>query len=283
MSAASNCDCPCPTIAVTLVPGSPGDIGPAGVNAFTITTSDTTIPAINATVVVDVENSTWAVVDQIQFISDGVSHAFWQVVTIPSSTELNLRFLGYVDDSPVGNVIATGAGVSPAGVQPPLAGPVPAAITDNTGEAPTNAIEATVGIHTLVFYMTAANIANGDLLTGYTPGYAFEILSFDARCAVPVTTGAKAATLNLEIDATNLTGGVISLAGTYTQGQSQNGSTVTGTSVGTSTQTISIEASAVTAFVEGAFWLILRIKNKDTANALSTLTERVNDLITALS
>ncbi len=136
---------------------------------------------------------------------------------------------------------------------------------------------------TILRLFNATSIANGDLLTDYVPGYRFKILKFDARCATPVTTNAKASNLNLEIDSTNVTGGVIALSGTYAQGAAQAGTAVTANSIGTSSQALSIEAAATTAFVEGAFWLIISIQNMDTADALASLSTHVNDLITSLT
>lgn len=146
--------------------------------------------------------------------------------------------------------------------------------TDNSGGTASTTIAAGVGISTLVFYVEAASLANGDVMTEYVPGYAFKILAFDARCAKVVSTGAKAATLNLEIETTNVTGGAIALAGTYAIGAVQAGTAVTAANTGTAAQKLSIEAASVTAFVEGAFWLIVSIQNMDTVNAIASLAAR---------
>lgn len=146
--------------------------------------------------------------------------------------------------------------------------------TDNsTGTAGTT-IAAGVGTYTVAFYIEAASIANGDLLTEYVPGHKFKVLKFDARCAKAVTTGAKAATLNLEIETTNVTGGAIALSGTYAIGAAQAGSAITAANTGSATEKLSIEAASVTAFVEGAFWLIVSIQNMDTADAIASLAAR---------
>lgn len=153
-----------------------------------------------------------------------------------------------------------------------IAAPTAAALTDNSTGSAGATIAAGVGVSSLIFYVDAADLANGDVLTTWTPGYKFKILAFDAFCAKPVTTGSKAATLNLEINTTDLTGGVIALSGTYVQGATQAGTAVSAANTGSSSATISIEASSVTTFVEGAFWLIVKIQNMDTADAIASLS-----------
>lgn len=285
----TNCDCPCPDPVITEIPGSPGENGTNGAdgadghNAFTVLTDFLEIPNIGSGFIASVGDSTFAAIGQILWVSDGTHGGTFSVAAVPTTHSLDLTFLGYPNDSAPGDNINSGAKVTPAGIITPLASPLPNAITDNSTLSATNAIELGIGVTTLSFFITATAIANGDLLTNYVPGYAFKILKFDARCAAPVTTGSKAANLNLEIDSTNLTGGIVALAGTYAQGAAQAGTAVTADNEGTATQSISIEASGVTAFVEGAFWLIVEIQSLDTARAIVTLTERVNDLITALT
>lgn len=126
-----------------------------------------------------------------------------------------------------------------------------------------------VGVQMLAFYMPLAEIAaTGDLLTNYVPGYAFKILSVDARVLKAATTAAKLATLNLEIGTTDLTGGVVALtsANCTPAGVAVAGTAITAGNVGTATDSISIEASGVTAFVEGSIQLLVEIQNLDTLN-----------------
>lgn len=126
-----------------------------------------------------------------------------------------------------------------------------------------------VGVSTLAFYMPLAEIAaNGDLLTNYLPGYAFKILSVDARVLKPATTAAKLASINFEIGSpgTDITGGVIALtsANCTPAGVAVAGTAITALNVGTSSDVFSIEASGVTAFVEGSIQLLVEIQNLDT-------------------
>lgn len=107
-----------------------------------------------------------------------------------------------------------------------------------------------------------ATVADGDVLTTYTPGFAGRIESVAFAVTQEVTTGSKASTLNLEIGTTDLTGGVVALtsANCTTLGAVVAGSSVTAANVFTSTDTISIEASSTTAFAEGAGVLLITVR-----------------------
>jgi hypothetical protein len=235
------------------------------------------VPGLNVTAYVG--NALWMVAGQNIFIE---GPANFRVVAVVGATAVTLTFLGYAGDVATGATISAGAGVTGGAVQFAV-GALPTSLTDNSGGTVSSTIAAGVGIQTLEFYYDATAIANGDLLTNYVPGYKFKILKVDARCSKPVTIGAKQATLNLEIDTTNLTGGVVSLAGTYAMGAAQAGSAVTGNNTGDETQSFSIEASAVTAFTEGAFVVIVTLQNLDTANAVASLADAINTLISSLT
>ncbi len=104
-----------------------------------------------------------------------------------------------------------------------------------------------------------SKVASGDLLTQFTPGFPGRIVKASFAVTDPVTTAGKAASLNLEIGATNLTGGVIGLtsANCGTLGAVVDGSEITGNNVFDSDDTISVEASGVTAFAEGEGVLLI--------------------------
>jgi hypothetical protein len=160
------------------------------------------------------------------------------------------------------------------------------AITDNSTGSASSTIAAGAGVHTISIPITLAQITGaGDVLTNYTPGYKFKILSVDARVTSAVTTASKAATLNLEIGSTNLTGGSVSLtsANCTPLGAAIAGSAVTGNNTGSSSDTISVEASSVTAFAEGAVVLLIRIQNMDTADAIASLASKQNTHRTELA
>ena len=120
-----------------------------------------------------------------------------------------------------------------------------------------------VNVSTLSFPVLLSSVANGDIVTGVVPGYPFKILGFSALVTTAVTTGAKAASFNLEIGTTNLTGGVIALtsANATPLGAIVASSAITAANVGSSTAAISIEAASVTTFAEGAVTLLISIQN----------------------
>lgn len=101
-------------------------------------------------------------------------------------------------------------------------------------------------------FINLATLANGDTVTDWTPGFRGRVVKWWFETMVAVTTGAKAATLNLEVGSTNMTGGTIVLSGTYAHGviQAQASAFTAGTAFG-NTDTLAIEAASVTAFAEG--------------------------------
>lgn len=106
----------------------------------------------------------------------------------------------------------------------------------------------------LAFPMVLANIANGDMVTSFTPGFAGRIVSTQFVTDVVASTASKLATLNLEIGTTDVTGGVLSLTtvACNTKGKVAAGTAITATNTFSATDTISVEATSVTAFVEGS-------------------------------
>ncbi len=115
----------------------------------------------------------------------------------------------------------------------------------------------------LSFPIVLATVADGDILTNFTPGFAGKIVKVDFAVTTKVTTGSKLSTLNLEIGSTNLTGGTVALtsANCTPLGNVVAGAAVTGANSFTATDTISIEAASTTAFSEGAGNLLVTIQN----------------------
>ncbi len=285
MATPSSCCTPCcdetELINIPGIQGTPGAAGAAGTdgkNAFTITTADFDVPAVDDSVIITVANTSWMIVGQILYIANAGA---FQVLTVTDTTHITALYLNYTINTNSGNTISAGAQVSPSGNQIFVSGILP--FTDNTTGVVSNTLAVGTAIQTITFYIEAASIANGDLMTNYVPGYKFKIIKFDARCAKPVTTAARAANLNLEIGTTDLTGGVVALAGLYALGAAQAGSTISGANSGNATDSFSIEASSVTAFAEGAFTLIVSLQQMDTADSIASLAKKTNDLITALS
>lgn len=104
------------------------------------------------------------------------------------------------------------------------------------------------------FFIDMTLIADGDLVTTFTPGFAGTIEAFYWVQEAPVTTAAKASTLNLEIGTTNVTGGTIALtsAACTPLGVKIDSAAITAANTFGATDTISIEAASTTTFIEGS-------------------------------
>lgn len=194
-------------------------------------------------------------VGKLVYASDGQTFTF-----TASGNVLIGRMIRWVS---TGNII----------VQFSAGGATAIALTDNTTGTASTTLAAGVGVITVPLFVNFADIAAADLLTTYTPGYAFKILGTAVAVEKVVTTGSKLATLTPKISGTSVTGGVLSLtsAALTPQGTVLAGSAVTALNVGTAADTISLTGSAVTAFVEGSGWILLKIQNMDTANAIASL------------
>ena len=130
----------------------------------------------------------------------------------------------------------------------------PYAVSVNIGSSPD-----VVPVSIPVF--AASAIANADELTDYIPGFNFEIVGVDFVCVTPITTAAKTATITPYIDAVAVPGCTLVVAGTKAKGVVTYGSAPTAKVYGGPTSKIKLTASAVTAFVEGAGYLVLKIRN----------------------
>jgi hypothetical protein len=106
--------CPqCQTPVTTNVPGV------AGASAFTFTTANIVVPAINATVVVPVLDTSWMVVGEYVVLP---GPANFQITAInPTASTATLTFLGITGDISAGSTINLNSTVSPTG-QPGAAG-----------------------------------------------------------------------------------------------------------------------------------------------------------------
>lgn len=107
-----------------------------------------------------------------------------------------------------------------------------------------------------------STITAADIVTEIRPGIEGVIEHAEFVTTIAATTAAKAATLNLEIDTTNVTGGTIALtsANVTPKGAAIAASAITGANTLTRESKLSVEASSVTAFVEGEGFLIVYIR-----------------------
>jgi len=110
-----------------------------------------------------------------------------------------------------------------------------------------------------IFPIELADIADGDLITEWTPGFAGTITDLIAIVNKAATTADKLATLNMEIETTNLTGGALALtsANMTPKGAKVASSAITAANVFSATQKLSVEASGTTPFIEGSMWLMI--------------------------
>lgn len=109
--------------------------------------------------------------------------------------------------------------------------------------------------------ITLAELANGDVVTTYTPGFNGRVKALDFVTHDPVTTGAKLSTLNAEIGTTNITGGTVALtsAACTPLGKIVAGAAITALAGFKDTDTISIEAASTTTFIEGDGVLLIKL------------------------
>lgn len=124
---------------------------------------------------------------------------------------------------------------------------------------------ATGNIYSIQIPIVLATVTAGDVATSVIIPHAFKITRVDALVTTAATTAAKAATLNLEIGTTNLTGGAVALtsANCTPLGAVVAGSAVTAANIGAAGDALSVEGASVTAFVEGAVLLNVWIQNLD--------------------
>ena len=118
-------------------------------------------------------------------------------------------------------------------------------------------------IDTFTFDIELPLLANGDVITDWTPGFAGQFVSHAFRVTEAVTTAAKAGTINIEIDGVDVTGGVIALtsANATPAGKVINGTAITALNAFDADSVISWEGSGVTTFVEGSGQLIITVRH----------------------
>lgn len=96
--------------------GEPGEDGCTGTNAYTNTTQDFVVPAVNDDVTIDVGQSAWAGIGQVVHIE---SAGYYEVLSRPSTTQIQVENLGYDGNAaPTTNIVA-GVRVTAGGLQGP--------------------------------------------------------------------------------------------------------------------------------------------------------------------
>jgi len=295
MSAASDCNCACPTPTITEIPGSTGATGAAGtngtngVNAYTLTAGVAGPFDKGDTVAFTVDSTAWASVGLVIYVED----AGYFEVTIVAANQFTGVYLDVAANADATS-IANDKLVSPAGPQfAPAALPAAVVYTALTAAGAVNnlAVAAGVGNSTLTIPLTSLATGLGalaiDLLTDYVIDYKFKILKFDFVTTVAGTGAGASQIFNLEISGVNVTNTLtVNLASTAAIGQKSIGSPnpIVALNDGAAGANISIEmAAGGTVFTAGAGYFLIEIQNMDTADAVASLSDHVNDLITSLT
>lgn len=108
----------------------------------------------------------------------------------------------------------------------------------------------------------ASAIAAADELTSLVIGGPYELLKVDFVTVTPITTAGKTATITPKIDGVAVPGTTTPLAGTQAKGAVVNVFKASGVKVfGSAVSTLSLTASAVTPFLEGAGYFVATLRD----------------------
>lgn len=141
-----------------------------------------------------------------------------------------------------------------------------------TGTAATTTFAAGVGVSTWFFTHTFIGGTSAiDVLTDWTPGYKFKILSLVAATSVLLVGAAGSRVFNLEIGSTDVTGGVLTIPiANAAVGVVTAATAITALNTGTAAQTISIELqNGGTQFTAGMITFAIKVQNMDVADAIA--------------
>ena len=294
------CSSCCSTVAPVNVIGSTGAdgaVGADGASSFTTLTTTLVIPAAAGPVVapatITVLDASWIAIGQTIFASDDTDWGTFSVTNVVGNN-LTLTFLDAPGDTG-GGTIDIGGNVTPSGRPGALAAALPAAevYADLTAILAVDAGDLQPGVGMAQFVHPVPSIIGGagygtlaiDVLTDFTVGYRFRLVDFYWVTTI-VGAGGGTQTFNLEIGATNVTGGVLNVtdANTATIGGVVSATAITATNIGTAGDAISIEmAAGGTVFTSGSGYFVILIQNMDTADMACILSSKINDLITALT
>jgi hypothetical protein len=140
-------------------------------------------------------------------------------------------------------------------------------ITPNNQLLPTNyTLGAGPGVSSVWIPLVLASMTTGaaDLMTSWIPGHTGKILKMEFVTTTLGTGSGASQILNLEIGATDLTGGVLTLllADTTPLGKVKAATAITALNEFTATDAISLEVAASgTVFTAGSGAIILQIQN----------------------
>ncbi len=138
------------------MPGTPGNPGTSGQNAYSFSTADTILPAVNSTVTI-LAVTAWMVVGQVVVMGDGTEFGTFSVSVINNANSFDAVFLGYAGDSAPGATIVSGAKISPGG-RFNFSDPVPVA-NGGTGAITLTGILIGAGVGAVTGMTAAATLA----------------------------------------------------------------------------------------------------------------------------
>ena len=278
--------------------GADGAVGADGASAFTTLTTTLVIPAAAGPVVapatITVLDASWIAIGQTIFASDDTDWGTFSVTNVVGNN-LTLEYLAAPGDIG-GGTIDIGGNVTPSGRPGALAAALPAAevYTDLTTILAVDAGDLQPGVGMAQFTHPIVSIIGTagygalamDVLTNFTVGYRFRLVDFYWVTTIVGAGAGASQTFNLEIGATNVTGGVlnVTLANTAIIGGVVGATAITAANIGSAADTISIEmAAGGTVFTSGSGYFVILIQNMDTADMACILSSKINDLITALT
>lgn len=118
-----------------------------------------------------------------------------------------------------------------------------------------------VAYQTISIPLQLAQITAAGTVFSFVPNFAGTIVGIQFAVTTPTTTASKLATLSAKVGSTAITGGNVALttATTNALGDNVAGTSISANGAFTAAQSISIVASAVTAFSEGAGVLLLTV------------------------
>ena len=113
------------------------------------------------------------------------------------------------------------------------------------------------------FHLPNLTLTTGDVLTNFTPGFAGSIV----KAWLVVTTAVTSVTTanlayNLEINALNIVGGVVTISTNAAVGTAVNGTVVTGSNNFDKDDTISLEVVVTVAATGGTVMLVVEYEGK---------------------
>ena len=167
------------------------------------------------------------------------------------------------------------------------------AFTDSTGGTVSDTMAVGVGVTSIAF--PVGDFANtgagsfgatttGDVVTDYIPGFKFKVLNLDFITDLPGVGGSASAAVAVHIGATPVTSCVCTVteASTSARGELTSGVAATGANTGSATATISLNKATSTVFTAGAGYFLLSLQNMDTADALASTADKVNEIRSSL-